>query len=334
MIRKVFLSAILLLFCLQAFTQESVRQQREEYLYWESVLDAYEDFANAREQLRGKRRAAEKLREKQLRIEKLLERPKGKMTEEQQRRFNAISLRSGLPVTIPIAREEEPDVKEPEPANPKPTHPVQSSKKEIPAEETAPEVGIPFQESPVKRLGRDVQVFHPLLPPVASTAAVIPPAPIPVPKLPWRKYLLLQTGFSPQLQLGLMAGASHPSGWGCYASWRMYPSFKRLGETYPAADPEKIWTNGNATIKEQAFHLGVLAGKGPVICYLGGGYGYRNLFWQDAGNAWAQVVPSSVSGVSLETGGILPLGKLCVSLGLGTLAFRTLNVTAGVGICF
>ena len=334
MIRKVFFSATLLfLFCLQSFSQESAGQQREEYLYWESVLDAYDDFANAREQLRGKRRAAEILREKQFQIEKLLEQPKGKMTEEQQRRFNAISLRSGLPITLPIAKEKEPPAKMPSPVKPKAVVSLVKHKTEAPME-TAPADEIPYRERPVKGIGRHRPELCPSLPPVAVTSAVIPPAPIFATKLAWRKYILLQTGLSPQWQLGLMAGARHPSGWGCYASWRMYPSFRRLGDSYPATDSDKIWTNGEVAIKEQAFHLGLLVGKGQVIGYLGGGYGYRTVYWQDSNNEWAQIIPSSLSGVSVETGGILTLGRLCVSLGVGTLTFRTLCVTAGVGISF
>ena len=108
MIRKLFLAVAFLLFSLLSVAQETGDRQREEFLYWESVLDAYEDFANAREQLRGSRRAAETLREKQLRIEGLLQHPIGKMTSQQQQRFNAISLRAGLHSRYPSRRKRKP----------------------------------------------------------------------------------------------------------------------------------------------------------------------------------------------------------------------------------
>lgn len=328
MIRKLFLTVIFLLFSLLAFAQERGDRQQEEFLYWESVLDAYEDFANAREQLRGSRRAAETLREKQLRIEELLQHPKGKMTAQQQRRFNAISVRAGLPPK-PAAQ---PSVPKTASAKPHTAVPSVSPKAEEPLQVTE----IPHREQRFGRIESHRPEIRSALTYQPIPATILPPVPGSVPKMriPWHYYVLLQSGFTPQWQLGLMAGASHPSGLGFYASWRIHPAFTQLGDTYVAEHPELIWTNGKSALKERAFHAGLLAGKGPVVFYLGAGYGSRTVFWQDSDNAWAQIPSASFSGVSVETGGMIPLGRLCLGLGIGTLAFKTIGVTAGIGIHF
>lgn len=341
MFRKLFLTATFLLFSLLAVAQETGERQREEFLYWESVLDAYEDFANAREQLRGSRRAAEALREKQLRIEGLLQHPIGKMTSQQQQRFNAISLRAGLPLTIPATQEEEavpkPAAQQPAAQKAAPAKPLTAAPS-IPAtaEEPVQTAEIPLREPRIEWIGwhqpeiRSSLTYRPI------PAAIIPPVPGPVSKIriPWHYYVLLQSGFSPQWQLGLMAGASHPSGLGFYASWRIHPALTQLGDTYVAEHPDLIWTNGKSAIKEMAVHAGVLAGRGPVIFYLGAGYGSRTAYWQDSDNAWAQIPSASFSGISVEAGAIVPLGRICLGLGVGTLAFKNIGVTAGIGVNF
>jgi|GEM_PF-5139723 len=333
MIRKLFLTALFLLFTLQIYSQETSNRQREEFLYWESVLDAYEDFANEREQLRGKRKAAEKLREKQLRIEGLLLNPKGKMTEEQQLRFNSISLRSGLPLIAPVTQETSPA--KPTPANKaQPTAPSVSKRTSKPVIEEAGDVDIPYRERPVKGIERDRTECNALLPAIHATDTLIPPVPISVPKVrrQWHYYMLFQTGFSPQWQIGLIAGTTHPSGWGIYASWRMHPAMSNLGNPYVVENADKIWTNGKTAVKEMSANIGLLVKTGPVAIYLGGGYGYKTVFWQDSNSQWGKILPASVTGMSVETGAMLPLGKFCLNLGVGTLAFKTFCVTAGVGI--
>jgi len=340
MIRKLFLAVAFLLFSLLSVAQETGERQREEFLYWESVLDAYEDFANAREQLRGSRRATETLREKQLRIEGLLQHPIGKMTSRQQQRFNAISLRAGLPLTIPATQEEEaaPKTATQQPAAQKaaPAKPLTAAPS-IPqkAEEPVPTAEIPLREPLIERIGRHRPEIRSSLTYRPIPASIIPPAPGPVPKIriPWHYYVLLQSGLTPW-KAGLMAGASHPSGLGFYASWRIHPAFSQPGETYVAEHPDLIWTNGQSAIKEMTAHAGVLAGKGPVVFYLGAGYGRRKVFWQDSDNAWAQIPSASFSGVSVEAGGLVPLGRMCLGLGVETLSFKTFGVTAGIGVHF
>ena len=335
MIRKLFLATAFLFFLLPAFAQETGTREQEEFLYWESVLDAYEDFANAREQLRGSRKAAETLRKKQLRIEELLQHPIGKMTAQQQRRFNAISVRAGLPLTVPATQEEEaaptpiaqPPVKKAAPAKPLPAPQK--------ADEPVQTAEIPLREPLIERIERLRPEIRPTLAYQPIPARIIPPASGNVSriKIPWHYYVLLQSGLAPW-KLGLMAGARHPAGVGFYASWRFHPSFTSLGDTYVAGHPNLIWTTGESAIKEMAVYAGLLVGKGPVVFYLGAGYGSRTVFWQDSDNAWAQIPSASFSGVSVEAGGLVPLGRLCLGLGVETLAFKTLGVTAGVGVSF
>lgn len=98
--------------------------------------------------------------------------------------------------------------------------------------------------------------------------------------------------------------------------------------------PELIWNNGKSVQKEMAAHAGLLAGKGRLVFYLGAGYGSRTVFWQDSDNAWAQISSASFSGISVEGGGIITLGTLCLGLGVETLGFKTIGITAGIGINF
>lgn len=337
MIRKLFLAVAFLLFSLLSVAQETGERQREEFLYWESVLDAYEDFANAREQLRGSRRATETLREKQLRIEGLLQHPIGKMTSRQQQRFNAISLRAGLPLTA--QQEEEETAMAPiatAPGKKVPTtkpRPVVSTKNE----ESVQLAEVPARENRVERVESHRPGIRTALTPLPVNGTIIHPSPSPAPetKIPWHRYILLQTGFSSLWILGCMAGALHPSGIGLYASFQFHPSFTRLGETYLADNPDLIWTNGRSATKGMAAHAGLMAGKGPVVFYLGAGYGRRTVYWQDSDNAWAQITSASFSGISVEAGGIVHLGgRICLGLGLETLAFKTIGVTGSIGIHF
>lgn len=340
MIRNLFFAVVLLLFSIPGFAQGTGNRQQEEFQYWESVLDAYEDFANTRAQLRGNRKDAETLREKQLRIEALLRHPIGRMTVQQQRRFNDISARAGLPLTASAAQQEEeetapapiatPSGKRVPAAKPRPVISTKNEEAVQPAE-------VPIREHRVERVESHRPGIRTALTPLPVNGTIIPPSPGPVPetKIPWHRYILLRTGFSSQWIVGGMAGALHPSGIGLYASFQFHPSFTRLGETYLATDPDVIWTNGRSAIKGVAAHAGLLAGKGPVVFYLGAGYGRRTVYWQDSDNAWAQITTASFSGISVETGGIVPLGRrICLGLGLETLAFMTLSVTGSIGIHF
>ena len=340
MIRKLFFTSAFLLFSLLAVAQETGERQKEEFLYWESVLDAYEDFANAREQLRGSKRAAEILREKQLRIEELLHNPKGKMTAQQQWRFNDISVRAGLPLTIPTPKEEEstpkPLVQPPaqKPASAK-MHIAGASSVPKDADESAQAAEILHREQLIERIEPHRPIIRSTLSYQPIPASIIPPVTDTESRarLPWHYYVLLQSGFTPW-KVGLFAGARHPAGLGFYASGQFHPCFTRLEDTYVTEHPELIWSNGKSARKEMAVHAGLLTGKGPLVFYLGAGYGSRTVFWQDSDNAWAQIPSASFSGISVESGGIITLGTLCLELGVETLAFKTLGVTAGIGINF
>lgn len=347
MIRKLFLTLSFLLVSLLAIAQQEQARQQEEFLYWESVLDAYNDFADTRAQLRGNRRAAEILREKQLRIEELLRHPKGKMTEQQQQRFNAISLRAGLPLAVPVSRGDdtarEENNRQPPPAPPAVSKATKTQSKTLaasPAKEESmqeTEEVIPLRERPGIGIGPLQTGIRPLLTPRPANYVVVPQMPSPETsiKLPWHYYVLLQSGFSFKWKSGLMAGAVHPSGIGLYAGVQFRPSFIRPGDTYLTEHPEIIWTNGKSAMKELTAHAGLLGGKGPILFYLGAGYGRRTVYWQDSDNAWAQITTASFSGISVETGGIVPLGRrICLGLGLETLAFKTLGVTGSIGIHF
>ena len=341
MFRKFFLIFLLFLPGLRLAAQNAGRtQSREEQVYWETVLDAYEDFAKTHEEMHGKRRAAEVLKKKQQHIEQLLLHPKGKMTQEQQQRFNSISLKAGLPIVLPS----EPTAQEGIPAADKngdntAAAPIKQPVRQVEKAATPQPVveeEIPFRERPVMGLEAyrpepSVRVWNT----VPSYSPDIPEiVPVPKPPIPWDTYLLLQAGFAPEWQVGLMAGARHPAGVGVYASWRIHPVFTDLKDAYVVQDASKFWASGKSATPQQYFNLGILAGKGRFNGFLGAGYAYRNSYWQDVDGKWARIPSASLSGFSLEAGGLYSSGRLSISLGVNTLRFKTLGVSLGIGLAF
>lgn len=349
MLRKVFIIAFLLLSCIMLSAQEpGGAQSREEQLYWETVLDAYEDFAKTYEELHGKRRSADILRKKQQNIDQLLLHPKGKMSEEQRRRFNGISLKAGLPIVLPAEQEPEPERK-PEVSPVQETSTVPAKRPSLPAkrEEQHPAAktetpGQEIKDTVAKQTPLPAIAPIALLPKAISESAykeVLYPDQAALPTqprqtIPWNGYLLLQTGFSPEWMVGLMAGVRSPIGVGLYACWRIHPSASDLKNAYVADNVSTFWANGNAAFRQQIACAGILAGKGRYSAYVGAGYGNRTCFWQDVDGEWARIPSASLSGLAIEAGGLISAGKFCFSLGASTLRLKTLGVTAGFGLYF
>jgi len=81
-------------------------------------------------------------------------------------------------------------------------------------------------------------------------------------------------------------------------------------------------------------HLVDIGDNSSLYAYVGGGYGNRTLAWQMSGGEYAKVVPSSLSGVEVETGALYRIGGVAVSLGFQTNSFKFFEANLGVGVMF
>lgn len=186
----------------------------------------------------------------------------------------------------------------------------------------APQCGVAFPEIP----------FHP-----AFRAA---PFPVERPDAGGRHdrvFLLAGAGFLPEMSAGL-AGAFCRDRWGMYAS--VYGNFVASAASYAcrrdgSAGDRYIWPTGASRVSSLQMSAGVCRKVMPGLAVTAGaGWGRRAVLWEDSAGAWAYVEDLSVQGPVLESGLIGWRGALCGSIGLSTVAFRTLGVKIGVGVSF
>lgn len=149
--------------------------------------------------------------------------------------------------------------------------------------------------------------------------------------------------FVPQTSFGVTVGSVKKLGW--------YVSF---GTNFNFSNSFDYECNGNGEIssditdykytgEQKTSRLAATAGmvirmSNPVYAYLGGGYGYRNLFWQfydcNNNNGWAKNVDYSYQGLSLDAGLMLNFSNVCFSIGVQTTGFNYFETKTGVGVIF
>jgi len=116
-----------------------------------------------------------------------------------------------------------------------------------------------------------------------------------------------------------------------------------------------IWTTGNELAGATSFSAGgslllfskdVRSGSGipydvasrpgflSLRLYAGGGYGSRNVLWEDVSGQWAKVSDLSFSGLSADAGLLLDIGHITLMSGLSSIAFRNLDIEFGLGFIF
>lgn len=97
----------------------------------------------------------------------------------------------------------------------------------------------------------------------------------------------------------------------------------------------RFWPNGNDRVGNMAVTVGASWNVAdPIDLYAGTGYGWRLLHWQDIDGGWAEVSDWSHRGPCMETGLIFSYRRLAFSAGLYSIGFKTLSMTAGVGVRF
>ena len=152
------------------------------------------------------------------------------------------------------------------------------------------------------------------------------------------EYLLLaETGVVPDLMAGIRAGILFGR-FGFYLSGRS--NFKPDAFEYECfsdgttPDGGYIWTSGQSRISRLNLSAGGLFRISEwATLYAGAGYLRRDLFWQDAGQAWALVSDISKSTVAIDAGVIInPFGK-GPALSIGT-SYPSPELTVGLGWLF
>lgn len=71
-----------------------------------------------------------------------------------------------------------------------------------------------------------------------------------------------------------------------------------------------------------------------MAMYGGLGYGNRKLCWQFDNDLWAENSKYTYKGLSLDTGAMLFVGPVAISLGVQTISFNYMELKAGIGITF
>ena len=99
-----------------------------------------------------------------------------------------------------------------------------------------------------------------------------------------------------------------------------------------------VWVSGRQEKAKTAFTAGgIFRLSYNTSLMTGVGYGTRKLFWEDSGGKWMRVTDRSYSGIAAEAGFLFTLGlkdSFCISAKAGTIAFKYLDLTIGIGYRF
>ena len=152
-----------------------------------------------------------------------------------------------------------------------------------------------------------------------------------------RRNLILMSSFAvPDFSCGLIAGYQHGR-WGGYAGFRSnYVSAKTSYSCLSDGslpDWGSMWSTGRSRKSNLSITAGCLIGLGARFSmYVGTGYGWRTLAWEDVDGEWAEISDWSHRGAAFETGAIFIWKRLAVSAGISTVSFRTCSLNVGVGV--
>ena len=140
---------------------------------------------------------------------------------------------------------------------------------------------------------------------------------------------------APQTSFGLTVGSSEKLGW--YAS--VNTNFKFLKADYECdyeGNISGLSSEYSYSGEKSTSRLGATAGMvfriyDPLYAYAGGGYGFRNVFWQLENGSWTKCTDDSYQGVALDAGLMLHFGGFGFSLGVQSIGFNYLEAKIGIG---
>ena len=141
--------------------------------------------------------------------------------------------------------------------------------------------------------------------------------------------------FVPQASFGLTVGSVKKLGW--YAS--LGSNFKFVKADYECDYEGKISglsSEYSYSGQKRTSRLGATAGMlfriyDPLYAYVGGGYGFRNVFWQLENGSWAKCTDDSYQGIAIDAGLMLHFNGFGFSLGMQTIGVKYLEAKIGVG---
>ena len=139
----------------------------------------------------------------------------------------------------------------------------------------------------------------------------------------------------PQASFGLTVGMVKKLGW--YAS--LGSNFK-FGKADYECDYEGnisgLSSEYSYSGQKRTSRLGATAGMvfriyDPLYAYAGGGYGFRNVFWQLENGSWAKCTDDSYQGIAIDAGLMLHFKGFGFSLGVQTIGVKYMEAKIGVG---
>ncbi len=140
---------------------------------------------------------------------------------------------------------------------------------------------------------------------------------------------------APQASFGLTVGSVKKLGW--YAS--LGSNFK-FGKADYECDYEGnisgLSSEYSYSGEKRTSRHGATAGMvfriyDPLYAYAGGGYGFRNVFWQLENGSWAKCTDDSYQGIAIDAGLMLHFKGFGFSLGVQTIGVKYLEAKIGVG---
>ena len=140
---------------------------------------------------------------------------------------------------------------------------------------------------------------------------------------------------APQASFGLTVGSVKKLGW--YAS--LGSNFK-FGKAEYECDYEGniggLSSEYSYSGQKRTSRLGATAGMvfriyDPLYAYAGGGYGFRNVFWQLENGSWAKCTDDSYQGIAIDAGFMLHFKGFGFSLGVQTIGVKYLEAKIGIG---
>ena len=140
---------------------------------------------------------------------------------------------------------------------------------------------------------------------------------------------------APQTSFGITVGSVKKLGW--YASLGSNFRYRKAdyvcdySGTIDGATFEYSYSGETSTSRFGATAGMVVRISDPVYAYVGGGYGFRNVFWKLESGEWAKCTDYCYSGISLDAGLMLHFRGFGLSLGVQTIGFKYMEAKIGLG---
>lgn len=140
---------------------------------------------------------------------------------------------------------------------------------------------------------------------------------------------------APQTSFGITVGSVKKLGW--YASLGSNFKYRKAdyvcdySGTINGATFEYSYSGEISTSRFGATAGMVVRISDPVYAYVGGGYGFRNVFWELESGEWVKCTDFCYSGISLDAGLMLHFSGLGLSLGVQTIGFKYMEAKIGLG---